>query len=56
MPLKIDQPFSYIGFFNSVGDYLNDTYLLVLMAIEDICLGNYVLKQENLVTELHDAI
>jgi hypothetical protein len=33
-----------------------DTYLIVLMAVMEICNGNYELLEENLINELHKTI
>jgi len=39
-----------------MGLYMMDTYLIVLMAVQEICNGNYEVREENLITELHTAI
>lgn len=49
-------PFSYVAFFNDMGLYLIDTYMIVLMASNVICDGNYVVKEKRLVNELHETI
>lgn len=36
-----------------MGLYLIDTYLFVLMVIQEICSGNYILSEQNLVVSLH---
>ena len=33
-----------------------DTYLIVLMAVMEICNGNYEILEENLIKELHNTI
>lgn len=33
-----------------------DTYLFVLMAVKELCVGNYVVREDNLVVELHNAL
>lgn len=50
------RPFSYVAFLNESGIFLIDTYMVVLMACQIICEGNYVVKEKRLVNELHEAI
>jgi len=33
-----------------------DTYMIVLMAVAEICNGNYEILEENLINELHKTI
>ena len=54
--LKNANNFSIINFLNNMGLYLLDTYFVVLMAAQEICNSNYVLREENLINELHEAI
>lgn len=49
-------PFSYLSFFNDLGQYLNDAYYIVLHCIGAICIGKHVIKEQKLVTELHHMI
>jgi hypothetical protein len=50
------QPFSFVAFFNKMGLHMLDTYLIVLMAVMEICNGNYEILEENLINELHKTI
>ena len=36
-----------------MGHYIADAYMIVLMALEDICEGNHVINETKLVNELH---
>lgn len=56
LKLKSVNSFTMINFLKEMGLYLLDTYLVVLMAAQEICNSNYVLREENLINELHEAI
>ena len=45
-----------MSFLREMGLYLLDTYFVVLMAVQEICNSNYVINEENLIRELHEAI
>lgn len=45
-----------ITFFNKLGIHLTDTYLVVIMAVSDICHGGFEVVEENLIRELHLVI
>jgi hypothetical protein len=45
-----------INFLKGLGHYMLDTYLIVLMAVQEICNSNYVLREDQLIIELHEAI
>lgn len=47
---------SIVNFFNKMGLHMLDTYLIVLMAVMEICNSNYEVMQEKLVNELHKNI
>jgi hypothetical protein len=49
-------PFSYIRFFSNTMSDILDTYLVVLLALDEICEGNLQLKEDRMVNELHLAI
>ena len=51
-----EQPFSFVQFFNRMGGYLIDTYLIVLLAAQEICLGVYEIEEDKLVDALHKQI
>ena len=48
-----EHPFSFVQFFNRMGGYLIDTYLIVLLAAQEICLGVYEIEEDKLVDALH---
>ena len=50
------KPFTFISYLTEMGMYMIDTYLLVLIAVSEINNANYVIKQENLIQQLHVAI
>lgn len=50
------QPFTFVNFFNKMGQHLMDTYFVVLMAIMEICNGGLEVLEENLVNELHKML
>ena len=54
--LKSMNTFTMISYLKEMGLYLLDTYFVVLMAAQEICNSNYVMREENLVKELHEAI
>jgi len=43
----------FLNYFNRIGHYAFDTYLIVLFALEDICEANHVINETRLVQELH---
>ncbi len=43
--VKNNGEFCYIGFFSKMVLYMMDTYLIVLMAILEICNSNYVVRE-----------
>jgi len=47
---------SLVSFFNKMGLHMMDTYLIVSMAVMEICNRNCEVLQENLVNELHKTI
>lgn len=47
---------SLVSFFNELGLHLMDTYLIVLIAVQEICESNLEIQDENLIDELHKAI
>lgn len=47
---------SLVSFFNKMGLHMMDTYLIVSMAVMEICNSNCEVLQENLVNELHKTI
>lgn len=49
-------PFSFINFYNKMGTHLMDTYLIVLMAVMEIASGGYEIKEDMLITSLHNTI
>jgi len=53
---KTEKPFTFISYLAEMGMYMIDTYLLVLIAVSEINNANYVIKQENLIQELHVEI
>jgi len=48
--------FSHCAFFSSLVAYLFDTYTIVMMAAQSMCDGNYTLKEERIVEEIHYSI
>lgn len=50
---KAEKHFTFISYFTEMGMYMIDTYLLVLIAVSEINNANYVIKQENLIQQLH---
>lgn len=50
------EAFSFLNFFNKMGMHMMDSYLIILMAVMEICNGSYEVKEESLVTELHKMI
>lgn len=52
-----EQPrFTLINFLNELGLHLLDTYLVVLMALDEIIQSNSVVNEKNLIESLHFAI
>ena len=49
-------PFSLVNFLNELGQHLLDTYLVVLMALDEIIQSNSVVNEKNLIESLHFAI
>lgn len=45
-----------ITFFKNLGLHLMDTYLIVLMSIQEICEAQIEVKEDNLVRELHKIV
>lgn len=48
--------FSLINHFGSMGQSMVDTYLIVLIAVQEMCNNNFVVIKDNLVGELHNEI
>lgn len=48
--------FSVINFLDELHTNVYDTYLVVLIALDDIIQGNNVIKEKNLIEQLHFAI
>jgi hypothetical protein len=55
-PDKNFSRFCLLRFFKVMGLFMIDTYLFVLMAVKELCVGNFVVREDNLVVELHNAI
>ena len=53
---KENKEYSYIKCFGSMLNHLVDSYQIVLMAVSEVCTLNYIVKEDNLVKELHQAI
>ena len=47
---------SLVSFFNKMGLHMMDTYLIVAMAVMEICNLNYEIEKDNLVNEIHKMI
>ena len=52
-PEESQKDFSFVSYFSEMSSYLYDTYLLVLLAVQEIQQGSLLVKESNLVTELH---
>ena len=48
--------FSMINFFSELCDYIYDTYLIVLIALDNVISSNLVIKEKSLIENLHFAI
>ena len=48
--------FDCITFLNKIGQHMLDTYLIVILAIQEICYENFEIQEEKLITELHTQI
>jgi len=48
--------FSYISTFGKMCGYLVDAYQMVVMAVQEICVADLVVREIDLVNELHKAI
>ena len=44
------------NFMSELGTFIFDTYLIVLIALDGIIQGNHVVKESNLVQQLHFTI
>jgi hypothetical protein len=53
---KEKKPFTFIEFMAGIGLYMLDTYLIVLYAVNEVNNSNYVIREENLINELHMCI
>lgn len=51
-----DAPFTFIQFFNQLGSYMLDSYLVMLIALDAVIQGNMVIKDQNLIESTHLAI
>lgn len=51
-----DATFSMMNFFSELVDHVYDTYFIVLIALDNVISGNLVIKESNLVENLHFAI
>ena len=47
---------SLVSFFNKMGLHMMDTYLIVAMAVMEICNLNYEIEKDKLVNEIHKMI
>ena len=48
--------FSYLKFFSGLLDHIFDTYLIVGLALQEVCSGNHIIKESRLVNEIHKAL
>jgi hypothetical protein len=48
--------FTLINYLTDMGMYMIDTYLLVLIAVSEINNSNYIIKEVNLVKQIHESI
>lgn len=46
----------FLDYFEGMGHYIGDAYLIVLLALEDICEGNHIINETRLFNELHTTI
>ena len=56
MTRNASAPFSIVGFLAELGSHILDTYLIVLIAMDGIIQGNLVIKEKNLIENIHFAI
>lgn len=52
-PEEGQKNFSFVSYFSEMSAYMYDTYMLVLLAVQEIQQGSLLVKESNLVTELH---
>jgi hypothetical protein len=48
--------FSYLNFFADMSLYLFDTYLFVIMAVQEMCRYSHTIKENSIIDELHITI